>query len=67
MIVEFESPDSMEDSFRYVAKIYIGAIYIGVLLSKISIIALPKNINFFITAPIEIFLIDVLWTIRIGE
>ncbi len=89
MIVEFESLNKMEESFKYVAKVYNGSIKeIDELLSKISIIALPKNVekketsdyiinskhdtellksvNFFISAPIEIFLIDALWTIRIG-
>ncbi len=88
MIVEFESSNNMDERFKYVAKIYNGTINMDELLSKISIIALPKNVekkeesdyifnskkdievlksvNFFISAPIEIFLIDALWTIRIG-
>ena len=88
MIVEFESSSDKVECFKHVAKIYNGTIKIDELLSKISIMALPKNVdkketseyiinskqdieilksvNFFICAPIEIFLIDALWTIRMG-
>ena len=45
MIVEFESSSDKVECFKHVAKIYNGTIKIDELLSKISIMALPKNVD----------------------
>ena len=43
MIVEFESSSDKVECFKHVAKIYNGTIKIDELLSKISIMALPRS------------------------